>query len=36
MATLKTWRLLRKARGSTTRITDLIKAVLALELTTSA
>ncbi|MGA5898124.1 transposase family protein [Streptomyces venetus] len=32
MATLKTWRLLRKLRCSTTRITDLVKAVLTLEL----
>ena len=36
MATLKSWRLLRKLRCSTTRITDLVKAVLALELTASA
>jgi hypothetical protein len=36
MATLKTWRLLRKLRCSATRITDLVKAILALELTTSA
>jgi hypothetical protein len=35
MATLKSWRLLRKLRCSTTRITDLVKAVLALELTAS-
>lgn len=35
MATLKTWRLLRKLRCSTTRITDLVKAVLALELAVS-
>jgi hypothetical protein len=33
MATLKTWRLLRKLRCSTTRITDLVKAVLSLHLT---
>lgn len=32
MATLKTWRLLRKLRCSTSRITDLIKAVLTLHL----
>ncbi|MFJ8159280.1 transposase family protein, partial [Streptomyces sp. NPDC094468] len=32
MATLKSWRLLRKLRCSTTRITDLVKAVLALHL----
>ncbi len=30
MATLKTWRLLRKPRCSTTRITSLIQAVLTL------
>lgn len=36
MATLKSWRLLRKLRCSTTRITDLVKAVLTLELTASA
>lgn len=36
MATLKTWRLLRKLRCSTTRITDLGKAVLTLELTAPA
>lgn len=35
MATLKTWRLLRKLRCSTTRITDLVKAVLTLELAVS-
>lgn len=34
MATLKSWRLLRKLRCSTTRITDLVKAVLALHLAT--
>jgi hypothetical protein len=34
MATLKSWRLLRKLRCSTTRITD-VKAVLALHLATS-
>jgi DDE superfamily endonuclease/Helix-turn-helix of DDE superfamily endonuclease len=33
IATLKTWRLLRKLRCSTTRITDLVKAVLTLHLT---
>ncbi|MGW2707276.1 transposase family protein [Streptomyces sp. NPDC001340] len=32
MATLKNWRLLRKLRCSTTRITDIVKAVLALHL----
>ena len=30
IATLKTWRLLRKLRCSTTRIDDLVKATLAL------
>lgn len=35
MATLKSWRLLRKLRCSTTRITDLVKAVLTLHLATS-
>ncbi|MER6290608.1 IS5/IS1182 family transposase, partial [Streptomyces sviceus] len=35
MATLKTWRLLRKLRCSTTRITAIVRAVLALHLTTS-
>jgi hypothetical protein len=35
MATLKTWRLLRKLRCSTTRITGLVQAVLALHLSTS-
>ncbi|WP_236061151.1 transposase family protein [Actinacidiphila acididurans] len=35
MATLKTWRLLRKLRCSTTRITNLVKAVLTLHLATS-
>lgn len=35
MATLKTWRLLRKLRCSTTRITDLVKAVLSLHLAPS-
>jgi hypothetical protein len=33
MATLKTWRLLRKLRCSTTRITSLIQAILTLHLT---
>lgn len=32
MAPLKGWRLLRKLRCSTTRITDIVKAVLALHL----
>ncbi|GGY16263.1 IS5 family transposase [Streptomyces minutiscleroticus] len=36
MATLKSWRLLRKLRCSTTRITDLVKAVLTLHLATSS
>ncbi|MER5556269.1 transposase family protein [Streptomyces sp. NPDC002793] len=36
MATLKTWRLLRKIRCSTNRITDLVRAVLTLHLATSA
>ncbi len=35
MATLKTWRLLRKLRCSTTRITNLVQAVLTLHLTCS-
>jgi DDE superfamily endonuclease/Helix-turn-helix of DDE superfamily endonuclease len=35
MATLKTWRLLRKLRCSTTRITSLVQAVLTLHLTCS-
>ncbi|MGX1364809.1 hypothetical protein RKD19_000168 [Streptomyces canus] len=35
VATLKTWRLLRKLRCSTTRITDLVKAAFTLELTAS-
>ena len=35
MATLKTWRLLRKLRCSTTRITNLVQAVLTLHLTWS-
>lgn len=30
MATLKNWRLLRKLRCSTTRITNLVQAILAL------
>ncbi|MFE4582637.1 IS5/IS1182 family transposase, partial [Streptomyces chartreusis] len=34
-ATLKTWRLLRKLRCSTTRITRLVQAVLTLHLTCS-
>ncbi|GED88546.1 hypothetical protein TNCT6_56310 [Streptomyces sp. 6-11-2] len=34
-ATLKSWRLLRKLRCSTTRITDIVKAVLALQLAAS-
>ncbi|MGY3062542.1 hypothetical protein ACVWZD_006840 [Streptomyces sp. TE3672] len=34
--TLKSWRLLRKLRCSTTRITDIVKAVLALHLATAA
>ncbi|MGP4112693.1 transposase family protein [Streptomyces sp. 4N509B] len=36
VATLKNWRLLRKLRCSTTRITDLVKAVLALQLRSTA
>lgn len=35
VATLKSWRLLRKLRCSTTRITSLVQAVLTLHLTTS-
>ncbi|MFF8963187.1 IS5 family transposase [Streptomyces globisporus] len=35
MATLKSWRLLRKLRCSTTRITSLVQAVLTLHLTCS-
>lgn len=35
MATLKVWRLLRKLRCSTTRITALVQAILALHLTSS-
>ncbi|WP_327286782.1 IS5 family transposase [Streptomyces sp. NBC_01198] len=35
IATLKTWRLLRKLRCSTTRITSLVQAVLTLHLTCS-
>ncbi|MFJ3272688.1 transposase family protein [Streptomyces sp. NPDC086776] len=35
-ATLKSWRLLRKLRCSTTRITDIVKGVLALHLAPSA
>lgn len=34
MATLKCWRLLRKLRCSTTRITAVVRAVVALELAT--
>ena len=34
VSTLKTWRLLRRLRRSTTRITDLNRAVLALHLAT--
>ncbi|GGS74935.1 transposase family protein [Streptomyces violaceus] len=36
MATIKSWRLLRKLRCSTNRITDLVKAVLTLHLAASA
>ncbi len=35
MATLKSWRLLRKLRCSTTRITNLVQAVLTLHLASS-
>ncbi|MBW8707170.1 hypothetical protein MBT84_46815 [Streptomyces sp. MBT84] len=35
IATLKAWRLLRKLRCSTTRITELVQAVLTLHLTSS-
>ncbi len=35
MATLKSWRLLRKLRCSTTRITRLVQAVLTLQLASS-
>jgi hypothetical protein len=35
IATLKSWRLLRKLRCSTTRITSLVQAVLALQLAAS-
>lgn len=35
MATLKSWRLLRKLRCSTTRITSLVQAILTLHLTSS-
>ncbi|GGU67813.1 hypothetical protein GCM10010259_67450 [Streptomyces daghestanicus] len=35
VATLKSWRLLRKIRCSTTRITSLVQAVLTLHLTSS-
>ncbi|GAA4937049.1 hypothetical protein GCM10023237_69390 [Streptomyces coeruleoprunus] len=34
-ATLKAWRLLRKLRCKTTRITDIVKAVPALQLAAS-
>lgn len=33
IATLKSWRLLRKLRNSTTRTTSLVQAVLILQLT---
>lgn len=35
MATLKTWRLLRKLRCSATGITSLVQAILTLHLTCS-
>ncbi|MFF7156130.1 transposase family protein, partial [Streptomyces sp. NPDC008139] len=35
MATLKSWRLLRKLRCSTTRVTALVQAILALHLSSS-
>ncbi|MGF1342892.1 IS5/IS1182 family transposase, partial [Streptomyces flavovirens] len=35
-ATLKSWRLLRKLRCSTTRVTALVQSVLALHLACSA
>jgi hypothetical protein len=35
MATLRNWRLLRKLRCSTTRITALVRAVIALHLASS-
>ncbi len=35
IATLKSWRLIRKLRRSTTRITSLVQAVLVLQLATS-
>lgn len=35
MATLKTWRLMRKLRCSTSRVTSLVQAVLTLHLTCS-
>ncbi|WP_324289017.1 transposase family protein, partial [Streptomyces sp. CoH17] len=35
VATLKSWRLLRKLRCSTTRITSLVQAALCLHLTSS-
>ncbi|MEU8625453.1 IS5/IS1182 family transposase, partial [Streptomyces sp. NPDC048669] len=34
MAILKSWRLLRKLRCSTTRITDIVRAIVTLELAT--
>ena len=36
VAILKTWRLLHKLRCSTTRITDLVKAILTLHLARSS
>ncbi|RKN36769.1 IS5/IS1182 family transposase, partial [Streptomyces hoynatensis] len=36
VATLKSWRLLRKLRCSTTRITNLVKAILTLHLDPAA
>lgn len=36
MATLKSWRLLRKLRCSTNRITAIVKAVLTLHLTAAS
>ncbi|MGW0880052.1 IS5/IS1182 family transposase, partial [Streptomyces sp. NPDC002671] len=35
VATLKAWRLLRKLRCSTARITNLVQAILTLHLTSS-
>lgn len=35
IATLKSWRLLRKLRCSTTRITNVVQAVLTLQLVSS-